>query len=129
MSFSASAKAEVCRQKPENECCELAELAAMLYTAGSISISGGEFMLRLDTENAAVARRAFLLIKNLYGVHARTQMQTNQLKNNHIYSLTIGAPAARMVAMDTHLIVSLLPVLQGGVCARRLFGRRLRHQP
>jgi len=104
MSFSASAKAEVCRQKPEKECCELAELAAMLHTAGSISISGGEFMLRLDTENAAVARRAFLLIKNLYGVNARTQMHTNQLKHNHIYSLTIGAPTARMVAMDTHLI-------------------------
>ena len=104
MSFSASAKAEVCRQTPERECCELAELAAMLHTAGYISISGGAFMLRLDTESAAVARRAFQLIKNLYGVNAKTQMQSNQLKNNHIYSLTIGAPAARMVAMDTRLI-------------------------
>jgi len=104
MSFSSSAKAEVCRQTPDKECCELAELAAMLHTAGSISISGGAFMLRLDTENAAVARRAFLLIKNLYGVHASTQMHSNQLKNNHIYSLTIGAPAARMVAMDARLI-------------------------
>jgi len=104
MSFSSGAKAEVCRQMPEKECCELAELAALLHTAGSISISGGALSLRLDTENAAVARRAFLLIKNLYGVHASMQMQTNQLKRNHIYSLTIGAPAARMVAMDVRLI-------------------------
>ena len=104
MSFSSSAKAEVCRQMPDSECCEQAELAAMLHTAGSISISGGAFSLRLDTENAAVARRAFTLIKNLYGVPASTQMHSNQLKHNHIYSLTIGAPTARMVAMDVRLI-------------------------
>jgi DNA-binding protein WhiA len=76
----------------------------MLHTAGSISISGGALSLRLDTENAAVARRGFLLIKNLYGVHASTQMHSNQLKHNHIYSLTIGSPAARMVAMDARLL-------------------------
>lgn len=104
MSFSASAKAEVCRQAAGSECCELAELAAMIHTAGSISISGGVFTLRLDTENAAVARRAFLLIKNLYGVSATTQMHSNQLKHNHIYSLTIDASIARMVAMDVRLI-------------------------
>ncbi len=104
MSFSSIAKAEICRTAPESECCELAELAAMIHTAGSISISGGALSLRLDTENAAVARRAFLLIKHLYGVHAATQMQSNQLKRNHIYSLTVGASSARMVAMDVRLM-------------------------
>jgi hypothetical protein len=104
MSFSSVAKAEICRPRPESECCELAELAAMIHTAGSISISGGALSLRLDTENAAVARRAFLLIKHLYGVHAVTQMHTNPLKHNHIYSLTVGASSARMVAMDVRLI-------------------------
>lgn len=104
MSFSSGAKAEICRTMPESECCELAELAAMIHTAGSISISGGAFALRIDTENAAVARRAFSLVKNLYGIHAVMQMHTNQLKRNHIYSLTVDAPAAHMVAMDVRLI-------------------------
>lgn len=104
MSFSATAKAEVCRVPAGNECCEQAELAAMLHTAGSISISGGGFTLRLDTENAAVARRAFALIKRLYGVNAATQMHSNQLKNNHIYSLTIDKSVARMVAVDVRLM-------------------------
>ncbi len=104
MSFSANAKAEVCRVPAGSECCELAELAAMLHTAGSISISGGAFTLRLDTENAAVARRAFALIKRLYGVNAATQMHSNQLKHNHIYSLTIDKSVARMVAVDVRLI-------------------------
>lgn len=104
MSFSATAKAEVCRTSAGKECCELAELSALIHTAGSISISGGTFSLRIDTENAAVARRVFALIKSIYGVQAKTQMQTNQLKHNHIYSLSIQKEAARMVAMDTHIL-------------------------
>ena len=104
MSFSSMAKGEMCRTELTGECCELSELSALLHTAGAVSISGGTFSLRIDTENAAVARRAFLLIKSLYGVHAKMQMHTNQLKQNHIYSLTIDAKSARMVALDTRLI-------------------------
>lgn len=103
MSFSATAKAEVCRTSSGRECCEMAELSALIHTAGSISISGGAFSLRVDTENAAVARRVFALIKNLYGIQAKTQMQTNHLKRNHIYSLSIQKDVARMVATDTHI--------------------------
>ena len=104
MSFSATAKAEVCRTNTDRECCELSELSALVHTAGSISISGGAFSLRVDTENAAVARRVFALIKSLYGVQAGTKMQTNQLKHNHIYSLTVEKAVARMMAMDTHIL-------------------------
>jgi len=99
MSFSSTAKAEICRVAAASECCELSELCALIHTAGSIQISGG-VSLRIDTENPAVARRAFLLIKNLYGVQSVMQMHTNQLKRNHIYSLTVDKSAARMVAMD-----------------------------
>jgi DNA-binding protein WhiA len=104
MSFSSIAKAEICKVEPGDECCELAELSAMLHTAGSINISGGMFTLRLDTENAAVARRAFLLLKRMYGIHARMEMHSNPLKGNHIYSLFIDEANARMVALDARLI-------------------------
>ena len=104
MSFSSIAKGEICRTQLTGECCELAELSAMIHTAGSISISGGQFTLRIDTENAAVARRAFLLIKQLFGLQAKMQMHTNPLKGNHIYSLAIDQSNARMVALDTRLI-------------------------
>ena len=104
MTFSSTAKGEICRTELQGECCEIAELSALMHTAGSINISGGALSLRVDTENAAVARRAFLLIKSLYGVHTTTQMHTNQLKQNHIYSLNIDAASARMVALDTRLL-------------------------
>ncbi|MGI5849787.1 MAG: DNA-binding protein WhiA [Christensenellales bacterium] len=104
MSFSLTAKGEICRTEFAGECCELAELSALIHMAGSINISGRAFTLRINTENAAVARRAFLLIKGLFGVTAKMQMHSNPLKNNHIYSLLIDQSSARMVALDTRLI-------------------------
>ena len=106
MTFSAGAKGELSRLELSEECCELAELSGILHTAGSISISGGAFSLRIDTENPAVARRIFLLVKSLYGMQIKTQMHTNQLKRNHIYSLIIDERIARMAAQDTRLLGS-----------------------
>lgn len=104
MSFSSTAKGEICRMSLTSECCELAELSSLIHTGGTINISAGAFSLRMDTENAAVARRIFLLIKSLYGIHVKTEMHTNQLKHNHIYSLYVDKNSARMVALDTRLI-------------------------
>jgi|AGTN01.1.fsa_nt_gi conserved hypothetical protein len=104
MSFSSAAKSEICRLELTGDCCELAELTALLHTAGSISISGGGLALRLDTEHAAIARRAFQIVKSLYGVNAKMQMHTNRLKQNHIYSLTIDPATAQTVALDTHIM-------------------------
>lgn len=104
MSFSSVAKSEICRTEPGGECCDLAELSALIHTAGSIHISGGALTLKVDTENAAVARRTFSLVKRLYGVNAKMEMHSNPLKGNHIYSLLIGEENARMVALDTRLL-------------------------
>lgn len=89
MSFSSGAKNEVCRVSLSKECCRIAELSALLHLTGSIQKSGNQFSLRADTESAAVARRAFLLIKNLFQSHAQIEMKQNHLKKNHIYSLII----------------------------------------
>jgi hypothetical protein len=104
MSFSSVAKCEICRTELSGECCELAELSALIHTAGSINISAGALTLKIDTENAAVARRTFSLVKRLYGVGAKMERHSNPLKGNHIYSLLIGESSARMVALDTRLL-------------------------
>ncbi|MFA5675035.1 MAG: DNA-binding protein WhiA [Christensenellales bacterium] len=104
MSFSSTAKAEICRMATTAECCELSELSALVNTAGSVRISEGVFSLRIDTENAAVARRAFLLLKNLYGLLSVMRRHTNQLKRNHIYSISVEKAAARMVALDVGIL-------------------------
>lgn len=104
MSFSSTAKSEICRIAIGSDCCELAELTALLHTAGSIHISGHGVALRLDTEHAGVARRAFQIIKSLYGMSAKMEMHTNRLKHNHIYALLIDPGTAQTVVLDTHLM-------------------------
>lgn len=104
MSFSSAAKAEICRAAATGECCELSELRALVYTAGTILISGGVLSIRIDTENPAVARRVFLLLKNLYGIQAQMSRHTNQLKKNHIYSLIIEKASARMLAIEAGIL-------------------------
>lgn len=106
MSFSSTAKSEICRLPIGSDCCELAELTALLHTAGSISISGRGVALRLDTEHAGVARRAFQIIKSLYGTSAKMEMHTNRLKQNHIYTLVVDPESAKMIVLDTHLMDS-----------------------
>ncbi len=89
MSFSALVKNEICRAAKQKSCCKLSELSAFLHMAGSIAISRNKFALRADTENPAVARRAYTLIKDLFSITARIEMKHNRLKKNHIYSLLI----------------------------------------
>ncbi len=104
MSFSSTAKSEICRTPIGEDCCQLMELLALLHTAGSISISGQGLALRIDTEHPAVARRAFQIIKTLYGASATMERHTNRLKQNHIYSLRVDAASAQTIALDTHLM-------------------------
>ena len=90
MSFSSNAKNEICHAPVEKECCRLAELSAILHLTGSISMSAGRVTLRADTESAAVARRSFSLIKELFDIHSNIEMKKNRLKKNHIYSLVVN---------------------------------------
>lgn len=90
MSFSSIAKNEVCRVSLFKECCRIAELSAFFHLTGSIQKSGNQFLLRADTESAAVARRAFSLIKDAFKTHTQIEMKQNHLKKNHLYSLVIN---------------------------------------
>jgi DNA-binding protein WhiA len=61
MSFSSVIKEEMCRVEPVADCCKRAELAAAYY----MGASGAEPPDILVTENAAFARRAYKLLRDL----------------------------------------------------------------
>ncbi|MBQ9265358.1 MAG: DNA-binding protein WhiA [Clostridia bacterium] len=64
MSFSSQVKEELLRIKPEKHCCQLSELSALTQTCASLRLSGGgRVRVVYETENAAVAKRIFLLLK------------------------------------------------------------------
>ena len=63
MSYSSQTKEELCRFEPDSVCCLLAELSGIVCAAGSVIYrGGGEKRLSIETENNAVARRAFRLL-------------------------------------------------------------------
>ncbi|SHF38289.1 MULTISPECIES: DNA-binding protein WhiA [Caloramator] len=91
MSFSSVAKSELCRIQDEKSCCQLAELSAIMKMSGTIQINGKNGLgLRVTTENPAIARRIFSLLKNIFGVHTDIMVKKNStFKKNNIYMLLI----------------------------------------
>lgn len=91
MSFSSAAKNEICRINNEKECCEIAEISALLRMSGTIQINGKQGLrLKISTENPAIARRVFTLIKKVFNIHTEIMVKKNNtLKKNNIYLLVI----------------------------------------
>ncbi|OAT80222.1 DNA-binding protein WhiA [Desulfotomaculum copahuensis] len=91
MSFSAVTKNELARLVGERECCRLAELAALVKMDGSLQISGRhQLALAVVTENAAVARKIFSLLKQLFGVQAEVLVQRKmRLRKNNVYLVRV----------------------------------------
>ena len=91
MSFSAVTKNELARVSVQRPCCRLAELAAQVKMDGSIRISSSRrISLGIITENAAVARKIFSLIKTLFGLQTEVLVQRKtQLKKNNVYWVRI----------------------------------------
>lgn len=68
MSLSEDARAELAAIEPRKACCRLAELSALVRSAGSVHLLGrGRIALHLELGSAGVARRAVALL-HAYGV-------------------------------------------------------------
>ena len=69
MSYSSQTKDELCRLEPDSVCCLLAELSGIISVAGSVILrGGGEKRLSIETENYAVARRCYKLLRDVFDV-------------------------------------------------------------
>lgn len=91
MSFSSTTKNELSRINIESSCCALAELSALVRMNGSIQITGMQNInLKFTTENAAIARRIFSILKLLYHTEIEVMVRRNkQLKKNNNYLIVI----------------------------------------
>lgn len=89
MSFSSNVKNEICKHDIESNCCALAELSAFVRTSGSISLKGmRNISIDFTTENAAVARRIYSLLKKLYNDPVEVEVRkTNRLKRGNSYKI------------------------------------------
>src|SRR5690606_4657139 len=91
MSFAAQTKKELTMVEAE-PCCELAELSALIRMNGSVQLSSRKVVLDISTENAAIARRIYTLIKKQFGVHTELLVRKKmRLKKNNVYIVRIPA--------------------------------------
>ncbi|TFB24340.1 DNA-binding protein WhiA [Filobacillus milosensis] len=85
MSFASETKKELTSVESD-DCCKRAELAALIRMNGSLSFSNRQYILDVQTENAAIARRIYSLIKSLNDVPLELLVRKKmRLKKNNIY--------------------------------------------
>lgn len=92
MSFAAQTKKELTLVENQDACCEQAELSALIRMNGSVHLSSRKVILDISTENAAIARRIYSLIKKLFDVHTELLVRKKmRLKKNNVYIVRIPA--------------------------------------
>jgi len=85
MSFASEIKKEM-TQIENDDCCVESELAALIRMNGVVSISSEAYVLDIQTENAAIARRIYSLIKSLYPHPIKLLVRRKmKLKKNNVY--------------------------------------------
>lgn len=91
MSFSGDVKQELARHISEARHCMIAEIAALIQMAGHINIDDkGNISIKLQIENAAVARKYFTLVKKTFKINTEVLLRRNvTFKKNQIYTLYI----------------------------------------
>lgn len=85
MSFAAEVKKELTGLAVQKNLAQ-AELAALIRMNGSLSLNNHQLVLNVQTENAAIARRIFTLLKEHYGVRSELLVRRKmKLKKNNVY--------------------------------------------
>lgn len=135
MSFSGDIKEELSRQCNTARHCQIAELAALLSICGSIIItSRNEYQLKIRTENQAVARKVFTLVKKTFNIEADISIRKNMQKGSTQVSIVIkDHKDALRILQATKLLGEadsefdeihiVNPILMQQTCCKRAFLR------
>ncbi|KEZ48691.1 DNA-binding protein WhiA [Metabacillus indicus] len=103
MSFASETKKELTNieLKP---CCLKAELSALIRMNGSLSFSNRKLILDIQTENAAIARRIYTLLKKQYDVSVELLVRKKmRLKKNNVYIVRL-IEKAREILEDLSIL-------------------------
>ncbi|HIX16409.1 MAG TPA: DNA-binding protein WhiA [Candidatus Hungatella pullicola] len=91
MSFSSRVKEELSRQMSTARHCQIAETAAIISLCGKIMISEEDrYAIKIHTENVAVARKYFTLLKKTFNISTDVSIRRNAwLNRNRTYTVTV----------------------------------------
>lgn len=106
MSFSSTAKDELIRLPLGKSCCILSELSALTQTSGSLALRGlGRVQVTYRVENAALARRIFLLLRTQLNITARLHfVQHARLGGRRSCVLTLGDQDSQTLLIALHMM-------------------------
>ncbi len=120
MAFTGEVKDELARVMPSRRCCRLAELSALFHLEGALHLTGPHRLgLHTESENAAVARKMFSYLKELFLVSPQLRVEkAPRLGGLNCYCLYLadGVRSTQILNELGLLDDSLRPVL--GVPAR-----------
>ncbi|WP_065410419.1 DNA-binding protein WhiA [Pseudobacillus wudalianchiensis] len=103
MSFASETKKELTMLEVK-DCCAKAELSALIRMNGSLSFSNRLLVVNIQTENAAIARRIYVLLKKNYEVEVELLVRKKmRLKKNNIYIVRLKE-RAREILEDLAII-------------------------
>ncbi|MEY7999174.1 DNA-binding protein WhiA [Clostridium sp. Mt-5] len=91
MSFSLKVKNEICRYTDMSREEAAAELSAIMKVSGTLLLGRiKEFSFKIITENAAITRFLFKVLKNKFNIHTKILVKkSNSLKKNNVYEIII----------------------------------------
>lgn len=91
VSYASKVKDELSRQIPSARHCQIAEIAAIISLCGRISISAdNRFCIKIHTENVAVARKYFTLLKKTFNIITDVSIRRNSyLKKSRVYLVVV----------------------------------------
>ena len=136
MSFSSDIKEELSHLPAGEYHCMIAELSAIIRLGGIVRCSpSGDYSLDLHTENAAAARRFYILIRSAFDIELKVSARRNNyLKKSRTYTISVCRPRDALTILRSAELINNLgqiddyhnriynPLLQN-TCCRRAFLR------
>ena len=103
MSFTQKVKNEMARIDDGDKCCQLAELKSLIMMAGNVHIDEDYHLsLTLESENPAIARRAYRLAKNLFNLKKEVSVKRRtRLKKSNLYVIRLLPQIGTKKAFET----------------------------
>ena len=107
MSFSGKVKEELAGQFSPARHCQVAEMAALLCGCGHVEkMSDGNIKLWIQTENEAVARKSFTLLRKTFNIETAIVIREgSHLKRGKVYLVEVADPQRAEVLQGTKLSV------------------------
>ncbi|MGE7910738.1 DNA-binding protein WhiA [Lysinibacillus xylanilyticus] len=103
MSFASETKKELTQIEADNHCMK-AEVSALIRMNGSLSFANKQLSLDVQTENAAIARRLYTIMKKLYPYNVELLVRKKmRLKKNNVYICRVRE-GARELLIDLEII-------------------------